>query len=43
MNLNCKYFIIILYIYTRDFKIHSERGFVDIDNGSKGGTHWACH
>ena len=26
-------------IYHRDSKIYSERGFVNIDNGCKGGTH----
>ena len=27
-------------IYTRDSKIYSDRGFVDIDDGSQGGSHW---
>ena len=30
------------YIYPRDSKIHSEKGFVNRDNGSQGGTHWTC-
>ena len=29
-------------IYPRDSKIYSARGFVKIDNGSQGGTHWTC-
>ena len=29
-------------IYPRDSKIYSDRGFVNIDNGSQGGTHWCC-
>ena len=29
-------------IYPRDSKIHSDRGFVNIDDGRLGGTHWAC-
>ena len=27
-------------IYPRDSKIYSDRGFVNIDNGDQGGTHW---
>ena len=29
-------------IYPRDSKIPSDKGFVNIDNGSQGGTHWTC-
>ena len=29
-------------IYPRDSKICSDKGFVNIDNGSQGGTHWTC-
>ena len=29
-------------IYPRDSKKNSDRGFVKIDNGSPGGTHWTC-
>ena len=29
-------------IYPRDFKIYSDKGFLNIDNGSQGGTHWTC-
>ena len=29
-------------IYPRDSKIYSEKGFVNIDNGSMGGSHWTC-
>ena len=29
-------------IYPRDSKIHSDKGFVNIDNGSQGGSHWTC-
>ena len=28
--------------YPRDSKIYSDRGFVNIDNGSMSGTHWVC-
>ena len=30
------------FIYPRDSKIYSDKGFVNIDNGSMGGTHWVC-
>ena len=29
-------------LYPRDSKMYSDRGFVNIDNGSQGGTHWTC-
>ena len=29
-------------IYPRVSKIFSDKGFVNIDNGSQGGTHWTC-
>ena len=29
-------------IYPRDSKMHSNKGFVNIDNVSQGGTHWTC-
>ena len=29
-------------IYPRESKIHSGDGFVNIDNGSMGGSHWTC-
>ena len=29
-------------INPRDSKIHSDKGFVIIDNGQMGGTHWTC-
>ena len=29
-------------IYPRDSKIFSDKGFVNTDNGSQGGTHWTC-
>ena len=29
-------------IYPRDTKIYSDKGFVNIDNGALGGTHWTC-
>ena len=29
-------------IYSRDSEIYSDIGFVDIDNGSVGGSHWTC-
>ena len=28
--------------YPKDSKICSDRGFVNIDNGGMGGTHWVC-
>ena len=29
-------------IYPRDSKIHSDKRFVNIEKGSRGGTHWTC-
>ena len=29
-------------IYPRDSKKYSDKEFVNIDNGSQGGTHWTC-
>ena len=29
-------------IYPKNSKIHSEKGFVNIDDGSQGGTHWTA-
>ena len=29
-------------IYPRDSKIYSDKGFVNIDDGSQGGSHWTC-
>ena len=29
-------------IYPRDSKIYSDKGFVNIDNGRMGGSHWTC-
>ena len=29
-------------IYPRDSKVFSDKGFVNIDNGSMGGTHWVA-
>ena len=34
--------VCIYLIYPRDSEIYSDRGFVNIDNGSQGGTHWTC-
>ena len=31
-----------LPIYPQDSKIYSDKGFVNIDSGSRGGTHWTC-
>ena len=28
------------HIYRRDSKIYSDRGFINIDNGGMGGSHW---
>ena len=30
------------HIHPRDSKIRTNRGFVKIDIGSQGGTHWVC-
>ena len=27
-------------MHPRDSKINSDKGYVNIDNGSQGGTHW---
>ena len=29
-------------IYPRDSKIYSDNAFINIDDGSQGGTHWTC-
>ena len=29
-------------IYSKNSKINSDKGFLIIDNGIKGGTHWCC-
>ena len=29
-------------IYPRDSKIHTVKGFINIDNGQMGGTQWTC-
>ena len=29
-------------IYPRDSKIYSDKGFVNIANGFRGGSHWTC-
>ena len=29
-------------IYPRDSKIYSDKVFINIDNGSMGGSHWTC-
>ena len=29
-------------IYPRDSKIYSDKGFVNIDDGRMGGSHWTC-
>ena len=29
-------------IYPRDSKIYSDKGFINIDDGSMGGSHWNC-
>ena len=34
--------IYIYTIYPRDFEIHSNKGIVNIDDGSVNGTHWTC-
>ena len=41
MNLNYKEFINILYTPEIQ-KFYSEKSFVNIDNGSQGGTHRSC-
>ena len=32
----------IFPIYPRTSKTYSDKGFVKIDNGSEGGSHWVC-
>ena len=34
--------IYIYPIHPRDSRIYSDEGFVNIDNGSQGGTHWTA-
>ena len=34
--------IIITKIYPKDSKITTNKGFVNIDNGERGGSHWVC-
>ena len=34
--------VYIYPIYPRDSKIYLDKGFVNIDNGCQGGTHWTC-
>ena len=29
-------------VYPRDSKIYSDKGFVNIDDGGMGGSHWTC-
>ena len=29
-------------VYPRDSKIYSDKGFVNIDDGRMGGSHWTC-
>ena len=29
-------------IYPRDCKLKTDKGFVNIDNGSQSGSHWTC-
>ena len=29
-------------IYPKNSKIYSDKGFVNIDDGRMGGTHWTC-
>ena len=41
MNHNYREFIIILYTPEIQ-KIYSDKRFVNIDNGSQGGSHWTC-
>ena len=35
--------VYIYPIYSRDSKLYSDKGFVNIDNGSMGGSHWTCN
>ena len=30
------------HTYPRDSRTYSDKGFVNIDNGYQGGTHWCC-
>ena len=42
MNENDLQRVYIDPIYPKDSQIYSVKGFVNIDNGSQGGTHWTC-
>ena len=41
MNQKHKEFVIIIYILEL-VKTYSKKGFVIIDDGSMGGSHWTC-
>ena len=30
------------HIHPTNSRLYSDQGFVNIDNGSQGGTHWTC-
>ena len=34
--------VYIYRVYPRDSKIYSDKGFVNIENGIMGGSHWMC-
>ena len=34
--------VYIYHNYARDSKIYLDKGSINIDNGSRGGTHWNC-
>ena len=34
--------VYIYPIYPRDSNTYSDKVFVNLDNGSQGGTHWSC-
>ena len=34
--------VYIYAIYPRDSKIYSDKGYVNVDNGSQGGSQWTC-
>ena len=42
MNENEKQRVFHYHIYPRVSKIHSDKTYVNIDNGQMGGTYWTC-
>ena len=34
--------VYIYHMYPRDSQLHSDKRFVNLDDGSQNGTHWTC-